>query len=179
MGRSRYKILDESYPYFITSSIVGGYSLFKEKRFINVIIDGLNFLSRERNISIYAYVIMPNHLHFISQGRNLSKYVSSFKSFAARQSIDKLKEEENEFWLDRLKEARVNTKIDREYQLWTEGFHPKQIFSSKVMEQKINYIHYNPVTAGLVEKESDWLYSSYGDYYGNSTRFVDIERYRG
>ncbi|WP_428236372.1 REP-associated tyrosine transposase [Gracilimonas sp.] len=179
MGRSRYKILDERYPYFITSSIVNGYNLLSEKRFRDILLDGLNFLSRERRIKLYAYVIMSNHIHFISKGKNLSKCIAGFKSFTARQIIDSMIEDGNKYWLNRLKEARVNNRTDREYQLWTEGFHPKQIFSDEVMEQKLDYIHYNPVKAGLVRRESDWRYSSYGDYNCDSTGFVDIDVYRG
>lgn len=179
MGRSRYKILDDSYAYFITSSIIRGYDLLSLKEFRYIIIDGLNFLSRQRGINIYGYVIMLNHIHLIAQGQNLSKCISGFKSFSARQIIDSLIEEGDKFWLNRLKTAKVNIKTDREYQLWTEGFHPKQVFSDKVMEQKLNYIHYNPVKAGLVKFESEWVYSSFGDYYGSSAGSVDIVLYQG
>ncbi len=179
MGRSRYKILNEGYPYFITSSIVNGYNLFSEKRYRDLIVDGLNFMSKQKGIKIYAYVIMSNHIHFISKGKSLSKCIAGFKSFTARQIIDSMIEEGNKHGLSRLKEARVNNKTDREHQLWTEGFHPKLIFSDEVMEQKLSYIHYNPVKAGLVRRESDWIYSSYGDYYGDATGLVNIVVYQG
>lgn len=132
----------------------------------DIITEGLRFLIQKRNISIYAYVIMPDHIHFIAQGKNLSKHVSSFKSFTARQIINTLKTENRITELKALMRAKLVHKTDREYQLWTEGFHPKQIFSDEIMIQKINYIHYNPVKAGLVSEESDWKYSS-ADYYVN------------
>ena len=171
--------MDERYPYFITSSVINGYNLFNKKQFRGFIIDGLNFMSDERGMLIYAYVIMPNHIHLITKGENLSKCIASLKSYTARQIIDSIKKEGNVDWLSRLTEVRVNTRIDRDYQLWTEGFHPKQIFSEKVMEQKINYMHYNPVKAGLVQNASDWEYSSYGDYYGKSSGYVEIFVYKG
>jgi REP element-mobilizing transposase RayT len=179
MGRSRFKILDERYPYFITSSIVNRYHIFKDKSCCEVIIDGLNFLIGERGIRIHAYVIMPDHIHIISQGKDLGKHISGFKSYAARRIIDLLEAQNNEAWLQRFKYKGPRSRKDREHQIWMEGFHPKQIMSAKVMEQKIYYIHYNPVKAGLVESESDWLYSSYGDYDGNSSGLVEIDGFRG
>ncbi|MEX0845626.1 MAG: transposase [Balneolaceae bacterium] len=179
MGRSRYKILDSRYPYFITSSIINGYRLLTDNRLRKVIIEGLNFMVGERKVSIYAYVIMPNHLHFIAQSENLGKHVASFKSYSARRIIDLLEERNNFEWLNRLKHSNTSLKKDRDHKLWSDGFHPKQIFSAKVMRQKLNYIHYNPVKAGLVHGEDDWEYSSYGDYFGASSSLVEVEVFRG
>ena len=131
-----------------------------------VIMDGFNFLITKRYIKIYAYVIMPDHIHFIAEGKDLSKHTSSFKSFTARKIIDCLKAENNISELTALQKAKLAHKTDRDYQLWTEGFHPKQIFSDEVMKQKINYIHYNPVKAGLVSNELDWKFSS-AEFYKN------------
>lgn len=179
MGRSRYKILDEKYPYFITSSVVNKSPAFKKPEFLRIIIDGLNFLVAERKIIIYAYVIMPDHLHLVVKGKDLSKHISSFKSYSARRILDTLEGHKLHTDLSVFKKAKRTFKRDRAHQFWTEGFHPKQIFSVKMMEQKINYIHLNPVKAGLVVYEHDWLYSSYNDYYGNSKGLVKIKLFDG
>jgi|AntRauTorcE11897_2_1112592.scaffolds.fasta_scaffold00096_3 REP element-mobilizing transposase RayT len=179
MGRSRYKILDERYPYLITSTVSGRLPLFAMQSIRQILVAGLNFLIYKRNISILAYVIMPDHIHFIAQGTDLGKKISSFKSYSARRMIDLLKEEGDNQLLRKLNEAKLPTQKDREHQIWTEGFHPKQISNAAVMGQKIEYIHYNPVKAGLVERKSDWVYSSYGDYFGYSTCLVDVELFRG
>ncbi len=166
MGRSRYKILDENYPYFITSSIVGKLPLFLNPEISSIITDGLQFLIKERNIKVYACVIMPDHIHFISEGTDLAKHISSFKSFTARSIVDYLTRENRSKELIVLRNQKLAHKTDREYQIWTEGFHPKQISSDQIMEQKVNYIHYNPVKAGLVANQLDWEYSSAEFYSG-------------
>lgn len=166
MGRSRYKILDKHYPYFITSSLVTRIPLFNS--YGSLVFQGLDFLVKERQIKIYAYVIMPDHIHIIAKGKDLAKHISSFKSYTARQIINELKKEKHEYLLIIFRQAKLKHKTDREHQVWSEGFHPKQISSDSVMRQKISYIHYNPVKAGLVLNELDWKYSSAGFYNDDS-----------
>jgi REP element-mobilizing transposase RayT len=57
-------------------------------------------------------------------------------------------------------------RVDRKYQVWKGGFHPKQVFNDEVMWQKLEYIHNNPVKRGYVEKQEEWRYSSVHDYLG-------------
>jgi REP element-mobilizing transposase RayT len=178
MGRSRYKVFEEYLPYFMTSSIVGFYPLFNEEKYCRIILDGLDFLIAHREIKIYAYVLMPNHIHLIAEGEELAKRISGFKSFTARQIIDLLKEgNETEKLECFFKNKRIHKK-DRKYQVWTEGFHPKQIRNADMMIQKIGYIHYNPVKAGLVEQSHMWKYSSAGMYEGEKSE-LDISIFEG
>lgn len=176
MGRSRYKILDERFPYFITSSVIGKCSFLQDPVLCSIIMKGLNFMIKERSIQIFAYLIMPNHLHFIAQGHELSKHISSFKSFTARSVIDHFKNEGRINILSYLKNLKIPHKTDREFQFWMEGFHPKQISSDEIMIQKINYIHYNPVKANFVQSESDWAYSSAG-FYENGQSTIHLTRF--
>lgn len=55
-------------------------------------------------------------------------------------------------------------KAKQQYQFWTNNNHAELIYSQKFIEQKVNYIHYNPVKNGLVEKPEDYLYSSARNY---------------
>lgn len=166
MGRSRYKILDENYPYFITSSIVTKVPLLIE--YSSIVMQGLQFLIQERNITIYSFVIMPDHIHFIAEGKDLGKHISSFKSFTARQIINTLEAENKIYELGVLEKAKLVHKIDRKYQVWTEGFHPKQIDTDQMMIQKIEYIHHNPVKAELVTDELACVHSSAQFYNGGA-----------
>ncbi|MEQ8579225.1 MAG: transposase [Balneola sp.] len=165
MGRSRYKILDENYPYFITSSLVTKLPMLLDHS--TIILGGLEFLIKKRLVKIYAFVIMLDHIHFIAQGNNLAKHISSFKLFTARQIINSLKNTGKANQLSVLRNSKLTHKTDREYQVWSEGFHPKQVFSDEIMEQKIKYIHYNPVKAQLVANKFDWSLSSARFYNGN------------
>ena len=53
-----------------------------------------------------------------------------------------------------------------EFQQWQQDNHPIVLFDNKILHQKPDYIHNNPVLAGMVKKPEDYLYSSAGDYYG-------------
>jgi len=69
-------------------------------------------------------------------------------------------------WLTKLKKNKRSYKIGRTYQVWQEGLHPKQLKSVKMINQKIGYIHNNPVKSGFVDKLTDWRYSSARNYNG-------------
>jgi|AntRauTorckE6833_2_1112554.scaffolds.fasta_scaffold00420_12 REP element-mobilizing transposase RayT len=179
MGRGRYKILDERYPYFITTTVVNRCPVFEQEEFAQIITEGLNFLVNEREVDIYAYIIMPDHIHVIAKGINLGKHFSSFKSYSARRIIDSIERNKMHDLLNAFKEAKRKFKKDRTHQFWAEGFHPKQIFNTDVMRQKISYIHYNPVKVGLVTHPKIWKNSSFGDYEGKTSGLVKIKLFTG
>lgn len=78
MARTRYKIYETEYPYFITSSIVDGYPVFSNRLAAEIILEALTFLKDQRNTVLYAYTIMENHVHMIVQSEDLSKHLRSF-----------------------------------------------------------------------------------------------------
>lgn len=94
---------------------------------------------------------MENHIHLIASAANLSKEIGSFKSFTARAIIDLLKEKQSSYDLGQLKFYKLQYKIDQEYQVWQEGFHPQAILSEEMFRQKLDYIHNNPVKRGYID----------------------------
>ena len=68
--------------------------------------------------------------------------------------------------LKELKLAKLHHKKESDYQLWQEGNHPEEIYSEKMLIQKIEYIHNNPVRGGYVEEAKHWRYSSARNYEG-------------
>lgn len=166
MSPDTYKIHDERFPYFITSGLRFGLPLFNDPAAAEIILRNLAFLRDERDIKLIAYVIMENHLHLILRGNNLGAQISRFKSYSARKIIDIFQSRQRSRWLKRLREVKKPYKADREFQLWEGGFHPKQIIGDKMMLQKINYIHHNPVRRGYVDKPGHWRYSSARNYAG-------------
>jgi REP element-mobilizing transposase RayT len=166
MGRSRYKIFENEYPYFITSTTIEWLPLFGIKELAQIIIDSLNFLIKEQRIDVFGWVMMENHIHLIALSTNLSKEMNNFKSFTARKIIDYLIEHDYQKILNNLKLFKLKYRIDMTYQLWQEGIHPVQIFNSDILRQKLEYIHLNPVRKGYVEEPKEWRYSSAVDYAG-------------
>ena len=178
MGDRDYKIHDDHYPYFITSSLRFGLPLFNNPKAAEIILENLNFLQNERDVRLTAYIIMENHLHIILQGDDLAQKFGQFKSYSARKIIDLLKAHQRSRWLKRLKMVKQEFKTDQDFQLWEERFQPKRIIGDKMMLQKIYYIHQNPVKRGYVGKAEHWRYSSARNYAGDKG-LIPVELFRG
>lgn len=132
-----------------------------------------------QSLLIAAYVIMTNHMHVIWQSKNgkLSDTLRDYKSFCTKELIAaiKIEQESRRNWLLHMFafHARTTNQND-EYKIWQSGSHPEEITSNQFLRSKINYIHENPVRAGIVEHEKDYRYSSASNYYGGKG-FMEID----
>ncbi len=176
MGRSRYKIIEEDKPHFVTCTTVGWTPLFSSPKIVGILFDSLSYLQENKRISIYAYVIMENHLHLIISSEKPDREIRIFKSFTARKIIDFLKERKANHILKILQYHKRKHKKDRAYQLWQEGSHPQAVTNEDMMFQKIEYIHGNPVKCGYVAKPEHWRYSSALNYTGMDG-LLNIQRF--
>jgi REP element-mobilizing transposase RayT len=163
MGRSRYRVIGNQ-PHFMTCTVVNWIPLFSQVEIAQIILDSLSFMQHQQRLLVYGYVIMENHIHLIASAANLSKEIGNFKSFTARSIIDLLKEKQSSYYLGQLKFYKLQHKIDQEYQVWQEGFHPQAILSEEMFRQKLDYIHNNPVKRGYIDDPAHWRYSSYRNY---------------
>jgi len=165
MGRDRYRILDPKAPYFLTCTIVQWLPMFTQPANVQILFDSIAFLQRERGLVLYGYVIMENHCHLLAQAPDLSQSLASFKSFTARQMVERLTQRRSPV-LDLLAWHKSRHKSDREHQVWQEGSHPEQVEGEAMMRQKLEYIHNNPVARGYVDDPLHWRYSSARSYAG-------------
>ena len=166
MTRTRYRIYETEYPYFITCTINSWLPVFTRQQAVDIIFNSWRFLQRERDLKLFAYVIMENHLHMIVSAPELPAVIQSFKSYTARRIIDLLRECGAATLLRQLRATKLNHKTQSEYQVWQEGGKPKQIQNDKMMWQKIEYIHNNPVERGFVDDPLHWRWSSARNYAG-------------
>ena len=147
---------------FYTATILEWEYLLKNNNYKQIIIDSLAFLVHEKRVKIYGFVIMDNHIHLIWQGTDLSSLKHSqlsFMKFTAQQIKFDLEKNHSEL----LSRFYVEAK-DRRFQFWKRNALSIDIMSYDVFVQKLNYIHKNPVKAGLCEYETDYLYSSAKHY---------------
>lgn len=80
----------------------------------------------------------------------MSSTIASLRKYTAKKIIEQLRED-NKFWLlNQLEFYKKRHKKENKYQVWQEGTHPKLIHTEKMLFQKIEYIHYNPVLRGYV-----------------------------
>ena len=172
MTRTRYRIYETEYPYFLTCTTVGWLPVFTRPETFQIIYDSWRWFCERERLKIFAYVILENHLHLIASGRQLSNDVGIFKSYTARKIIDWLDAHNAKTLLRQFKWEKAAHKTDRTYQVWQEGSHPQQIQSDEMMWQKIEYIHDNPVARSYVDDPVDWRHSSARIYAGMAGVFA-------
>ncbi|MFV2068225.1 MAG: transposase [Pirellulales bacterium] len=166
MTRTRYRIFETEYPYFLTDTVVAWLPVFSQPRLVDIILDSWRFLQRERGVHLFGYVIMENHLHWIASAEKLSEQVARFKSYTARRIIDTMQDAGYRTLLQELQFFKLRHKTDQTYQLWQEGSHPQQIQNDEMMWQKLEYIHNNPLRRGYIDDPAHWRYSSARNYAG-------------
>ena len=106
-----------------------------------------------------AYVIMPDHLHIISDGEKKAAVVLRFiNGLVSRRTIDFLKNEGHNASLEKLRHASYRR--DHQYSLWDHHPNVRLLTSENMFMQRVHYTHRNPVRLGLVERAEDYRYSS-------------------
>ena len=165
------------YAKFFTATIYEWKPLLAQDKYKEIIIDSLNFLVKDHRIFVYGFVIMNNHIHLIWQMRDpyvLKNVQRDFLKFTAQKIRYDLKDNNPGL----LSEFEVNLK-DRKYQFWKRNPLSVDLYSLKVTEQNLDYIHQNPVNAGLVDHPTDYLYSSAGFYYFNKSEYTFLSHHEG
>ena len=171
----RYKILDQNGLNFVTFTIVDWIDLFTRSAYCDIVLDSLRFCQKEKQLNIYAYVIMPSHIHLIIDTDNpngLSPIIKSFKSYTAKsflQYINNLDNPESrrEWLLNRFEFNARKQNSNSHNQIWKRDNHPILLYSPEAIITNLNYIHNNPINAGYVDKAEHYRYSSATNYYGN------------
>ncbi|MCD4834571.1 MAG: transposase [Bacteroidales bacterium] len=164
-----YQIKDQTAAHYVTLQIVQWVDIFTRKLYRDIVIDSLKYCQKEKGLEVYAFVIMSNHIHLLvrSGQENLSGTLRDFKSYTSKEIL-KVIIEKNESRIDWLlmvfKYAANKHKRNSTYQVWTHENHAEEIYSNKFIEQKLDYIHNNPVRAGIVTNPEDYLYSSARNY---------------
>ncbi len=167
-----YKIRDQTKPHFLTFTVVDWVDVFTRQRYKDILIESLNYCISNKGLVVYGYVIMSNHVHSIMHSDEglLSDIIRDFKKHTSKRIIQSIQEEpesRREWMLERFSRATTTHSRNKSYQFWKYGNHPVALYSEKFMWTKLDYIHLNPVRAGLVKKASDYGYSSAVNYVKN------------
>lgn len=175
-----YVIRDQTLPHFITATVVDWIDVFTRQTYRDIVIESLDYCIKNKGMILYGYVIMSNHIHLVLQSSegNLSDLIRDFKKFIAAKVLEKIQiepESRRDWMLERFKLATESHSRNKNYQFWQYGNHPEEIYTNKFMWSKLDYIHLNPVRAGIVEKASHYVYSSASNYV-NDTGLLKIEK---
>jgi len=177
----KYAVKNNNDIYFITTTIVHWIDLFTRNEYSEIIVDSLNYCSKSKGLNIHAWCLMPSHLHLIASVKQeqykLPDIMRDFKKFTSKKITETIQliDESRKMWLlDKFEFAgRYNSKI-KDYKVWQDGYHPVACFSKDFMQQKLDYLHNNPVKAGFVWEPQHYALSSAVDYYEQRKGKIDI-----
>ncbi|AWV97297.1 REP-associated tyrosine transposase [Arcticibacterium luteifluviistationis] len=167
-----YQIREQGGIHFLTFTVVDWVDVFSRKDYRDIIIESIIFCQAKKGMNVYAYVIMSNHIHIMmhSLNRELSNLIRDFKKYTAQMILKRIMdgpESRSEWILKRFEFAARSHSSNKNYQFWQKNNHPEEVFSEPFMWSKINYIHMNPVRAGIVNRASEYVYSSASNYVSN------------
>ena len=178
--KTGYIIRDQNAPYFLTFTVCGWIDLFTRKEYKDILIDSFRFCQQQKGLTLYAYVIMSNHIHLIAsakEGFALSDIIRDYKKYTHHQMIAIAESdiESRRLWmLHQFKYYGSRNSKNENYQIWTNSNHPEACFSETFTFSKIKYIHENPVRAGIIAEAADYIYSSAAVYAGKKG-MIDVE----
>jgi len=165
------------WPQFYTASVYKWLHLLSDNNHKEIIINSLKFMVAERRVTLYTFVIMSNHIHLIWQpafGLTLPEIQLSFMKYTAQQLKRSM-----EINGHRMMDSFLVNKEDRTYQIWKRRPLSIELRTAAVFDQKLVYIHYNPVKAGLCINPEDYYYSSAGFYFNGKDSFGILTHYSG
>ncbi len=165
--------------YFMTATICGWHPLFNNPNYSRIILDSLTWLRKEKRMNLFAFVLMPSHLHAIiyPMNRPIGSLLQNFSSFTAHAIIDQLESDHKNDLLTFFHDHRRNSQ--EKHSIW-QDVQAKNIFSEKFLKQKLEYIHQNPVSKewNLAKDRSEYEYSSACYYDKDRAPIIDIDDLR-
>jgi REP element-mobilizing transposase RayT len=167
-----YQLANQGGAYYVTFQVVDWMDVFSRKMYRDIIIECIKFCRKEKGMELFAYVIMSNHIHLIMRSKHerISDLIRDFKKYTAKNIILEIEnsgvESRRDWMLYRMKFNAAQHVRNSKYQFWTHENHAIELLSITFIQQKLNYIHQNPVRAGIVEKPEHYLYSSASNYAG-------------
>ena len=148
--------------------------MLSRKEYKLALVDSMNYCIKEKGLIVYGWVIMTNHMHVIweaKDGFKLSDIIRDFKKFTAKNIIQMIinEPESRKVWMLKKFEFAGN-RLNRisKYKFWKDSNHAICLddLATELIEQKLEYIHNNPVKAMLVHNPQDYFFSSACDYEG-------------
>lgn len=176
-----YKFHNPKGLYFVSFAVVDWIDALTRIEYKQIIIESLAFCQKEKGMQIIAWCIMSNHMHLIFRSNSKNKpqnILGDFKRFTSKAIIkaikDNPKESRKEFLLQAFQNAASKSSNVLYFQFWRHDNKPIELWSNKVIREKINYVHQNPVKEGIVFNAEDYRFSSAVDYAGEKGLLNDI-----
>jgi len=177
----KYKFKNPDGLYFVTFAVVDWVDVFTRDVYREIFVDSLNWSIKNKGLVVHAWVLMTNHVHLIVTRKGKYKLEEIFrdiKKFTAIKIIDEIQSNASESrkeWMIKIFKERgqANTQNEK-YQFWKHGNHPIELDNNKIIDQKLEYLHNNPVEHGFTNTVEAYNWSSALDYAGMKG-FVEVE----
>lgn len=166
----RQKIIDPENIYFITFTIFRWQKVLWGKRYADLFFKWFDYQKENYGNKIHGYVVMPNHFHGLiyitKQSPSLPKLIQNAKRFLAYGIVKNLKEENNLRTL-RIFSAHALKEKGAKHKVFQDRYDSKIIDDGYIFDQKLDYIHENPLQRQwqLARSPEEYLYSSAHNYY--------------
>lgn len=171
--------------YFVTTTVVDWIDIFSRAKYKHLVLESLEYCQKKKGLEIYVWVLMTNHLHMIIGAESIDAVqaiLRDFKKFTSKKILSDLccddEESRREWMLKSFERAGAKDKKISSFRFWQEGCYTEVIYSLDFFNQKLKYIHQNPVRAEFVRYPEEYLYSSAIDYCGEKG-LLDVIVVRG
>lgn len=176
-----FQISRDTPAYYLTSVAHDRLPIFQKDEIKRIVANAFDEARRATGILIFAYVIMLNHTHVLTNSeRKMNEVLRYLNGISAKRIIDHLKEKGFESSLAKL---RIQER-EKKHKHSVYEHHPNaiRITGEDAFMQKVNYIHLNPVRAGLVDLPNEYLYSSARQWHQRPSEdeplIVDLDKIR-
>jgi REP element-mobilizing transposase RayT len=165
--------------YYLTSVAVQRLPIFRSDEIKTVVCNAVDEARKSGGFALYAYVIMPDHFHLITDSARKSADTLRFvNGIVGRRIIDHLKDAGHEASLKKLRHE--TQKRDYRYSVFDHHPNTRLLLTEKMLMERVHYTHQNPVRAGLVERAEDYHWSSIRCWNGktleNEPLRMDLDR---
>jgi len=176
----KHKFHEKDGLYFVSFATVNWVDVFVRYQYCDIVVSSLDYCRKNLGMEIYAWCIMPSHVHLLFRAANNNPEIiigrlKEHTSKSITKAIENnLQESRREWLLAMFERAAENTSNVKYRQFWQHHNKPILLWTSEVIDQKLEYIHQNPVAAGLVTQPEHWKYSSAG-YYAEMESMLEID----
>ena len=168
----KYKFRDQSKLHFVSFATIHWIDLFVRPEYNDILLESLKFCQKEKGLEIYAWCIMSSHVHLIigTSDYPMQDILRDFKSYISRRLREEVgnnpTESRKEWIIWMMERAGKLNGNNKNWQLWQQRNQPIELSSNEMLDQRLNYLHMNPVASGFVNEPEYWKYSSAIDYSG-------------
>ncbi|MEQ9166509.1 MAG: transposase [Fulvivirga sp.] len=167
-----YKIRDQEKLYFISFAVVNWIDVFIRPIYKDIIVDSLKFCIEKKGLEVYGWCIMTSHIHLIigTESDKMEDIIRDLKKHTSKEILKEIKdnpqESRKEWMLWMFERAGRKNSNNKTYQFWQQHNHPIELSDNYTMQQKLDYLHANPVVTVFVSEPQEYVYSSAIDYSG-------------